>query len=251
MLLVALAGVSANVQAQWAVVDAPHTVLTQTGWVAQYKQFYEELSKVQTQMDNLKFNMEKYSLSAGILPVESMPEKRRVDYMVNERCSDNQSGLLSGVNGAVQNLVQGFLSNGESNPKSLDATVARQRQICALIVQTENVRYNVMVDLLETSKQRDRSMEEIRGGMRSATDSTGQLQMQQAKLDDLQGQLTNDAQKAKILMDTYGATLSTLRDEKAWLARNAYKVSGKSMAGQLIQYGSLKLALEAAKTRDR
>lgn len=255
MLLVALAAAGTDLHASGIpVVDGAHIGINQFAWVQQYQQFvqeleqqYEQLQKQQRQIEQLYFNLSSHNLSPGY---RETLERRQVNDNVDKRCRGGSNG--DGLASTVVGTVKSFLSGSGSDPDSLQATVDRQRQACMLIVQTENRRYNAVVDVLEISKKRDTELENIRSEMKSVNkENIGQLQALQARMTDLNTQLANDVQSAKIMMDAYDAALKSLKDEQTRLARNAYKVKGGSLVGQAIQYGMLKTALQVARTRDR
>jgi hypothetical protein len=212
--------------AQWAVVDVPHTVKTALGWVAQYQQMIESYQRQVEQLQTLNKQYEQalvtgaaYSGSAG---VRENFEKRDQDADLASRCGTGPARHSKGV---------------------------EQYTYCTSIVRTENRRFNALVDMLDVVNDRD---EELRAAYAERAgigpEEEGKLASNTNRILAIQGQLQNDVQSGERLVAAYDTALRALREHHVRLANEALQ-GGSGDA--LVQGVALKLALRAARERDR
>jgi hypothetical protein len=212
--------------AQFAVVDMPHTIKTILGWIAQYQQMWQDY---QSQIDQLSTLDKQYqqALVSGVA-YEGSPGHRE---------QFSQRGLDDG-------LADRCGATPRNNPAGAD-----QHMYCSAIVTTENRRFNAMVAMLEDVEERDRELRAAyaeRAGI--GADEQGKLASNTNRILAIQGQLQNDVQNAETLLGAYDATLVSLQADQV---RAANKTLGGSGGDQLMQGVALKLALRAARTRER
>jgi hypothetical protein len=212
--------------AQWAVVDVPHTVKTALGWVAQYQQMIESYQRQVDQLQTLNKQYEQalvtgsaYSGSAGL---RENFEKRAADADLVERCGTRPA----------------------RHPKG-----AEQYSYCTSIVRTENRRFNALVDMLDVVNDRD---EELRAAYAERAgigpEEEGKLASNTNRILAIQGQLQNDVQSGERLVAAYDTALRALRENHVRLANEALQ---GTPGGLVVQGVALKLALRAARERDR
>lgn len=212
--------------AQWAVVDVPHTVKTALGWVAQYQQMIESYQRQVEQLQTLNKQYEQalvtgtaYSGAAGHR--ESF-EKRDADSGLRERCGAAPARHAKGE---------------------------EQFTYCISIVRTENRRFNAIVDMLEVVNERDGELREAYAEREAiGKEEEGKLASNTNRILSIQGQLQNDVQSGERLMAAYDTALRALRENHVRLANEA--LQGEPGAA-LVQGVALKLALRAARERDR
>lgn len=212
--------------AQWAVVDVPHTVKTALGWVAQYQQMIESYQRQVEQLQTLNKQYEQalvtgtaYSGTAGHR--ESF-EKRDADADLVPRCGAGPARH----------------SKGEE-----------QFAYCRSIVRTENRRFNAIVDMLEVVNERDEELRDAYAEREAiGKEEEGKLASNTNRILSIQGQLQNDVQSGERLMAAYDTALRGLRENHVRVANEA--LQGEP-GGALVQGVALKLALQAARERDR
>lgn len=212
--------------AQSAVVDVPHTIKTILGWIAQYQQMWQDY---QSQIDQLRSLEKQYqqALVAGAT-YEGSPGHRE---QFTER------GLDDGV-------ADRCGTEPRNNPAGVE-----QHMYCSAIVNTENRRFNAMVAMLEDVEARDgelRATYAERAGI--GADEQGKLASNSNRILAIQGQLQNDVQNAETLLGAYDATLRTLQADQVRAANKTFRSSGTD---ELVQGVALKLALRAARVRER
>lgn len=224
------------------VVDIPHTVTNKLAWIMQYQQKYEELKRqIQQYETQIRELEQKYvrgdAFKGGAGYRETLSERGLNDFVV-ERCG-NGTGLPVA-------------------PKRIAEISLRQYQNCVAIVQTENTRYNVMVRVLKSLAERDQQMDKIKREAESVPeDQPGALERVNNNIAQFEARLAADIQNSKTLLDAYDASLQALHSEQVWLGQAAFsnQAGGKGGIGGLIdtavQYGTLKTALEIARSRDR
>ncbi len=218
------------------VVDGAHIGVNKFAWVAQYQQMYQELQRqmeqYRTQIRELE---QKYvngpSFNGGLGYRETLSERGLNDY-VAERCGSG-SGLRTG-------------------PAQLKDIAERQFKNCVAIIQTENTRYNVMVRILKNLDVRDRQMEELKKQAAAVpADQPGSLERVKANIAQLEAYVALDIQNANTLLSAYDASLKALNTEQVWLGQAAFNGKGRGLFEEVVQYGTLKGALQVARSRER
>ncbi|HEY4530340.1 MAG TPA: hypothetical protein VIG97_08435 [Luteimonas sp.] len=215
------------VSAQWAVVDLPHTIKTALGWVAQYQQMIEDYKQQVEQLRSLERQYEQGLVTGDAYAGDSGYRENFVpldiDTGVDRRC-----GTASG-----------------RQPKG-----AELHAHCVSIVRTENRRFNALVAMLDDVDKRDEELRAAyaeRGAIRP--EEEGRLASNTNRILSIQGQLQNDVQSGERLMSAYDSALQTLRDSHVRLANEALQEA--PAGGELVQGAMLKVALRAARERER
>lgn len=221
-----LGAASAPAAAQWAVVDIPHTVKTALGWVAQYQQMIETYERQVEQLQTLDKQFEQALVTgdayAGTAGYREAFQERDAEEGIAEQC-----GLAP-----------------SRHPRG-----AEQHAYCQAIVRMENRRFNAVVAMLGDVAERDGELRDAyseRAGIRP--EEEGKLASNTNRILSIQGQLQNDVEGGQRLMAAYDTALRGLRDNHVRLANEAL---GDSEGSVLAQGVALKLALRAARERDR
>lgn len=214
--------------AQWAVVDVPHTVKTALGWVAQYQQMIEDYERQVEQLQSLDRQYEQALVTGDAYAGDSGHRENftpvDIDAGVAERC--------------------GTASARQPKGPELHAH-------CVSIVRTENRRFNALVAMLADVNKRDEELRAAyaeRGAIRP--EEEGKLASNTNRILSIQGQLQNDVQSGERLMSAYDSALRTLRDSHVRVANQALE-DAPAGGGDLIQGVMLKVALRAARERER
>lgn len=228
MVIFASALMSGQACAQAAVIDIPHTLKTSLGWVAQYQQMINDYEK---QIEQYKTQLKQYQ-----------------QMQVNGDVYDGGPGYRERFN--VRNINNGVDKRCGLQPNN-NPVGPEQYDYCVAIVRTENRRFNAMANMLQDVSKRDKELQAAvteRKGI--GEDEQGKLESNTNRVAALQSQLQNDVQNAQTLMNAYDAALRTLKDDQIQVGNRALK--GKSsLLGNATQGLALKLALHAARARDR
>jgi hypothetical protein len=233
--LLALALCAAGtVRAQAVVTDPGHTMLTYAGWIkeliAQGQQYAKQMAQYQMQVQQYQTQLRQFEqqyVKGGIFNQAAIntPQftAREVSAGLSERCPSGLRSLLSSA-AAAQN--------------------------CAMIVQTENRRYNAIVDVINTAKERDKELQKIyaeRAGI--AQEDAGALQANNNRLLSMQNRMQMDIQQARSTTEGYDRLLELLRDDQRTIANSM--LDGGGLVGGVIRGAALHTALKAAKRGDR
>ncbi len=231
-------GLAVGAASAMPVVDLPHTLLTKLGWLADYSEQVDQLTKLKEQYDKLK---EQYDAQL-------------------EQMRQLQIGATGGYNGKPGKKAElparrdRHLNEESACPEVKKAPVPGQRAICKSIVRYQNDQYNQLVDVLELEEKRTKELEAIyaeRAGIRK--DEPGRLQDNTNKIASLQARTQLDMQNAKTTLDAYQSVVVSLQQEQARSTDEALegrKKDGTLVAG-LVRGASLGLALDVARKRDR
>lgn len=234
VLVAGLALTTGQANAQWVVTDPGHTALTYAGWIkeliAQGEQYAKQIAQYQTQVQQYETQIRQYEqqyIKGGVFKQEAMATKdftpRALDAGMAERCP---SGLRS------------MLASSAS------------AENCAMIVQTENARYNAIVTVLNVSKQRDAELQKVyaeRAGI--AQQDAGALQSNNNRLLAIQSRMQMDIQQARSQTEGYDRLLELLRDDQRMIASGT--LQGDGIAGGLVRGAALRAALNSARRSDR
>lgn len=237
LALLALSGIFAagNACAQAVVTDPAHTQLTMTGWikelVAQGKQYSQQIQQYQKQVQQYQQQIKQYEQQY----VKGGAFKGKPGYREKFNERDINAGVIDRCRDAPR-----------KNPVGLE-----QYNLCRAIVQTQNRRFNAMVKVLEDVERRDEELQEAYKE-RADIDQTdaGQLQSNSNRILAIQGQMQNDVQNAKTIMETYDTLLVSLKDDQVRAANSALK-NKSSLFGTAVQGVALRTALRAARSRER
>ena len=234
LALMALAMAAGTANAQWVVTDPGHTALTYSGWIeeliSQGQQYAKQIAQYQTQLQQYETQVKQYEqqyVKGGVFNQAAMktPEfsERPLNAGLAERCPSGLRSMLS------------------------SASIA---QTCAMIVQTENARYNAIVAVMKTAKDRDNELQSIyaeRAGI-SAQDA-GALQANNNRLLSMQSRMQMDIQQARSQTEGYDRLLELLREDQR--ANVTTTLDGGSVVGGVIRGAALHGALDSAKRSDR
>ena len=234
LLAMALALSAGQASAQWVVTDPAHTALTYAGWIkeliSQGEQYAKQIAQYQTQVQQYETQIRQY-------------EQQYV-----------KGGTFS----------QGALATRDFSPRALDAGMAERcpaglramlassasAENCAMIVQTENARYNAIVTVLNVSKQRDAELQKIYSERTTiAQQDAGALQSNNNRLLAIQGRMQMDIQQARSQTEGYDRLLELLRDDQRMIANGT--LDGDGIAGGLVRGAALHAALNSARRSDR
>lgn len=210
------------------VIDVPHTIKTALGWIAQYQQMINNYRQEIEQLQTLN--------------------KQYEQALVNGDTFDGEPGYREKFEQRLLN--DGVEESCGSEPKN-NPVGPQQYDYCVAIVRTENRRFNAMVRMLEDVEERDRQLKEaVEERRRIGKDEQGKLESNTNRILSLQSQLQNDVQNSATLMDAYEAALTSLREDQIRTANTALK-SQSTLLGNATQGAALKLALRAARARER
>lgn len=219
------------------VVDGIHLGLTKLGWVGQYAQMYDEFAKLQEQYTELQEHTKQlqeqynqmlvkgatYNLTPGYREnIDTQFPERDINYGVTERCKK------------------------KNNPVGEE-----QYNLCVATVQTENRRFNAVRALLNDVKTNDAQLQAAVAEREDIPETNlGALHSNSNRQASIQAKMENDLQNAQYTLDAYDAALATLKRETEVLARKGLN-NHNNLLGTAIQGASLKLALQAARQRER
>jgi hypothetical protein len=234
LALMALVLATGNANAQWVVTDPGHTALTYSGWIeeliSQGQQYAKQIAQYQTQLQQYETQVKQYEqqyIKGGVFNQAAMkiPEfsERPLNAGLSERCPSGLRSMLS------------------------SASIA---QTCAMIVQTENARYNAIVAVMKTAKDRDTELQSIyaeRAGI-SAQDA-GALQANNNRLLSMQSRMQMDIQQARSQTEGYDRLLELLREDQRTNVTTT--LDGGSRVGGVIRGAALHGALKSAERSDR
>lgn len=217
---------AAPASAQWAVVDLPHTVKTAIGWMAQYQQMIEDYQRQVEQLQTLDRQYEQ-ALVTGEAYTGSRGHRERFqprgdDDGLAERCGTKPARHARGE---------------------------EQRSYCISIVRTENRRFNAVVAMLADVDERDAELQAAYAERASiGREEEGKLASNSNRILSIQSQLQNDVESGERLLAAYDTALRALRE-------NHVRVANEVLQGRpgeaVVQGAALKLALRAARERDR
>lgn len=221
------------------VVDGIHSGMTMQGWMAQYGQMYAEYAKqlqqYARQVEQLRTQIAQYQQ----MYVKGVSYRPRLGFRENVEARFPERGIGEGV-------VESCGSSAKNNPVG-----QQQYTYCVAIIQMQNRRYNAMRALLNDVAENDKELAKARAERDGiAQTDQGALQANTNKMASIYSKMQNDIQNANYLMDAYDAALDTLNTDMIRSANAALK-NENNLLGTAVQGAALKLALRAARQRDR
>lgn len=183
--------------------------------------YYRQLQQYRVQLDQYKQQLVRGRIFRQKALAIADFKKRPLDDGVLERCPSGLKSLLS-------------------NPAVEDR--------CIFLVRTENARYNAVVDVLNTARERDRELAEIYEERAKIPEAnTGELLANTNRLDAFLARLSSDMQRARTQTETYDTLIGLIRQEQAMAARQTLDgdVSGA------VRGLALHVALKKARRSDR
>ncbi|TWT17290.1 hypothetical protein FQY83_17230 [Luteimonas marina] len=250
-LVVAGLFLASTANAQTPVTDAIHISTNKFAWVEQYRQMYaDELNQIeqirnqvqqiqtkvrdiqQQQVNGLKF------LGTRGYRDSTLTERSDLEF-IEETCGSLGGGL-------------GELLSGSSGPERVSKARERQYAACIELVRAENRRYNVVVKTLNTIRERDEEIARLRADSQAASgEDRGRIARNDNSIAQLEAQHALDVENSHRTLQAYDAHISTLKDEMSRAGQSAFNDKRNSLFGQVVQYGTLKAALQVARRRDR
>lgn len=230
-------------QGAWAsgipVVDGAHLGISKLAWIEQYRQMAEEFQKQKQQYDTQVRQYEQMKLTAA--PFKS-DTGHREDFaeMFPPRA----------INDGVTPSCGASAPSGGTNVEYR----ALQYELCIRIVQLENRRYNMLRAVFEKIQEKDDAIQDLIAERNSlGADEFGRLSTINTNIAALETQIQMDLQANQTMLEAYNAHLQSMREENQRVAALALKgTKGPGgVVGQIVGYGTLKLALQAARLRDR
>lgn len=234
LLAAGLIVAAGDASAQWVVTDPAHTALTYAGWIkdliAQGEQYAKQIAQYQTQVQQYQTQIRQYEqqyVKGGVFNQAAMITKefspRPLDAGMAERCPAGLRSLLSSSTSAEN---------------------------CIMIVQTENARYNAIVNVLGISKLRDGELQKIyaeRAGI--SQEDAGALQANNNSLLSMQSRMQMDVQQARSQTEGYDRLLDLLREDQRMIANGT--LDGGGLVGDAVRGAALRAALNSARRGDR
>lgn len=248
VVAVAVAGLFqiGSAHAQIPVTDVAHITTNKLAWVQQYGQLFtdyqNQISQIQNQIQDMQqqlVNGAKFEGTSGYRDT-SFSQRSETEF-VDETC-----GKLSG--GSI-------IGDGAAPPERLNQVLPRQYAACVQLVRAENRRYNVMAKTLETIRERDQQIAQLRSDSASASgEDRGRIARNNNSIAQLEAQHSLDVENAQRTLQAYETLINALKHEMSRAAQAAFNDKerrGNPLVGEVIRYGALKLALEGARARNR
>jgi conjugal transfer/entry exclusion protein len=234
VMALGLCCISGQASAQFVVTDPGHTALTYSGWIkeliSQGEQYAKQIEQYRTQVQQYETQIRQYEqqyIKGGIFNQAALATHqftpRALDAGMSERCPPGLRSMLSSSASAEN---------------------------CAMIVQTENARYNAIVTVLNVSKQRDGELQKIyaeRAGI--SQQDAGALQANNNRLLALQSRMQMDTQQARSQTEGYDRLLELLREDQQMVASGT--LDGDGLVAGMVRGAALRAALNAARRSDR
>jgi hypothetical protein len=220
--------------AQWVVTDPAHTALTYAGWIkdliSQGEQYAKQIAQYETQVQQYQTQVRQYEqqyVKGGASRQSAMATReftpRPLEAGMADRCPASLRSILSSSASAEN---------------------------CAMIVQTENARYNAIVKVLTISKERDDELEKIYTERAAISQQdAGALQANNNRLLSLQDRMAMDVQQARSQTEGYDRWLDLLREDQRMIANGT--LDGNGVVGGLVRGAALRAALLGARRGDR
>lgn len=208
--------------AQWAVVDVEQQRLGTEAWAKQWLQWEQQFAQWQQQYFTM-LNV----VQAGPSFFDGEPLRPRdMDDGMAQRCP------------------------GPTTPSGQLAL--QQHAFCRMLLQLDNRRYNVLVDLDRQVGRRHREMQAIlaRRITEAGSSDLGGLKAFDTEMQAFQANLARDMSSARAALDQYATLGQAVREQQAQLTRQALRnapLDGGGLLGAFIQGAALRQALEAAR----
>jgi len=183
--------------------------------------YYKQIEQYKTQIEQYKQQFIRGQIFRQRALKTADFKKRLLDEGLADRCPGGLKSLLS-------------------------ASTASEK--CALMVRTENARYNAVVDVLNKAKERDRELAEIYEERAKIPEAnTGELLANTNRLQAFLGRVTSDMQSARTQTESYDTMIGILKQEQAMAAKETLD-GGASGA---IRGVALHEALQSVRRSDR
>jgi hypothetical protein len=236
LLSTAVAGCACSgpAAAQFVVTDPAHTAFTYAGWfeelIAQGEQYAQQIAQYEKQIQQYETQVRQYEqqyVKGGVSRTDAMQTRtfapRALNAGLDQRCPSGLRALMASSDSAEN---------------------------CAMIVRTENARYNAIVAVLDLAKGRDHELQSIyaeRAGI--SQEDAGALQANNNRLLAMQSRMQIDIQQARNQTDGYDRLLELLRDDQRMITSGT--LDGGGPVGGAVRGAALRTALHGAKRSDR
>ncbi|SFS16791.1 hypothetical protein SAMN05216570_3383 [Dyella sp. OK004] len=214
---------SSNTYAQWQVADREHIQADAEAWVKQWAQWKQQFDQWEQQY----FTMLNVVQAGPAFIDTGQLERRGPDDGMAQQCPE--PGALAGK------IVQ------------------QQNAFCRMLLQVNNNRYNVLVDLNQQIDRRNQEMRAILAKRITDVSSKdlGGLKSFGTEMQTFQANVEHDMNNAEAALKRYASLAETIKQQQAQLTEQAFKSapsgSGSGLLGGLVQGATLKGALETAK----
>ncbi|MGO4702844.1 hypothetical protein [Dyella sp. 2RAB6] len=212
---------AADVVAQWSVVDVEQNRIGTEAWAKEWLQWTQQFAQWEQQYFTM-LNV----VQAGPSFFDGTLQYRGVDDGLAQRCPgpSMQAGKLA----------------------------QQQHAFCQLLLQLDNRRYNVLVDLNRQVERRNREMQAIlaRRITEAGSSNLGGLKAFDTEMQAFTANLGHDMHGARAALDRYATLGQAVREQQAQLTGQVLgnaSSAGAGLAGTLIQGATLKQALDAAR----
>lgn len=227
---------TSNVWAQAVVTDPAHTQLTMTGWVkeliSQGKQYSQQIQQYQKQVQQYQQQIKQY----------------QQQFVNGGKYNGSQLGAYDFEKRA---LNEGIAQRCPSSARVLLGPTAKTN-LCPLIVQTENARFNAIVDVLIKTKQRNTELQAIYAERETINDQeAGRVQANNNRLLAFMSRMDDDMQRAKNQTDAYDRLLEALKGDQRMATQATLDGEGSGILGGVVRGAALKVALRGARRSDR
>lgn len=221
------------------VVDGVHLGISKFAWIEQYRQMYEDFQKQKQQYETQLRQYQQMKLTAS-------PFKSETGHREN-------FGEMFPPRAINDGVVQSCGATAPTGGANVEYR-AQQYELCIRIVQLENRRYNMLRAVFAKIQEKDDAIQDLIEERNSLdADEFGKLSTINTNIAALETQIQMDLQANQTMLEAYNAHLQSLREENQRVAALALKgTKGPGgVIGQIAGYGTLKLALQAARLRDR
>ncbi|MDY6949046.1 MAG: hypothetical protein SXG53_25405 [Pseudomonadota bacterium] len=240
-----------NARAQTPVTDALHIKINEFAWVEQYKQMYsdeikqaQQLSNQLQQLRNQIQDIQEQQVNGLKFLSERGPRdtdlRRRADNaFLDERCGPLAAEGLRAMLGGVR------------APRRVSKARERQYDACASMVQLDNHRHNFLVDVIRKVQAQDAEIAKLQAESASTSGSErGRLERNSNAIQQLQAAQAAEMENAQRQLQYYAHQIEAFSNEMAWSGQAAF-TNKRSLLGHVVEYATLKGALQVARSRDR
>jgi len=238
-----------NANAQFAVVDVPHTI---QAYVTHLARLAQQVQQYQSQIAHYTSeiaHMRQQLISVGGLRDVSMPmtdnfERRADDYGMAAACPG--AGSMS-----LASLMSAFSLNMNGDIKE------QQKAICQRIVLAKNAQYNEAVKMLATVRLQDGELQAIAAERAAAGTDQGKLAANDNKLNQFLARATTSTQYSNTVIAAYETYVKSLEDNQQLLSQQALtgntgnQTFASTLANKFVQGVALEAALRTVEARDR
>lgn len=252
-LLLASLVAAGSAGAQIPVTDGAHIGINNFAWIEQQRQMVadelKQAEQIQNQIQQIETKLRDMQQQL-VNGAKFEGTKGHRDATLTER---SETEFLDEICGPLSNSgFASFLPGALTGAKRVNEARERQYGSCVLLVQAENRRFNIVVKTLDTIKQRDQEIARLRADSLAASgEDRGRIARNNNSIAQLEAQHALDVENAQRTLQAYDALIATLKSEMSRAGQSAFNNRRSSIYGQVVQYGTLKVALTAARQRER